>query len=678
MRPENITHAYISAFVDELARSGVRHACICPGSRSTPLAMLLDAHPDIRVWMHLDERSASFFALGMAKAGREVVAVLSTSGTAAANFLPAVVEARYARIPLLVLTADRPPELQDVGANQTIDQVHLFGRHAKWFVDVSLPEATAEAYIRTLACRSVGTALAQPSGPVHLNFPFREPLVPLPMPNPAPLAREDLSKESPGKSTPLHIDRKRPAPERPYVTLTDAPRSLDSSLVERLAADLFSTERGLIICGPPDHAELPDALSSLANRLGYPILADPLSQVRCGPHDRSLVLDAYDAFLRDDHCADSLAPEVILRFGAMPTSKPVSQYLQRHRRCRQMVVDGGAGWNDPTLLARDIIHTDPRRLCEALSMVLERDGMNAMGEPPLTPGPANVSGQESLDTPMEPLPGNVSPTLGEGRMARTSCPKLPLSRARERGPGGEGEWPSLWLRANDLARQAIQNHLASIHEPFEGKVFAELANLLPDGAVLFAGNSMPVRDLDTFFPASERRIRFLANRGASGIDGVASTALGAHAATTAPLVLVIGDLSFYHDLNGLLGAKLHRLDATVVLLNNDGGGIFSFLPQAAHPEQFETLFGTPHGLDFRPVVEMYGGHFERVTTWDAFRDALASWEDRGLRVIEVPTDRRRNVELHRELWAAVSAALAHEGVGASCARPGASCVRPAG
>jgi 2-succinyl-5-enolpyruvyl-6-hydroxy-3-cyclohexene-1-carboxylate synthase len=223
-------------------------------------------------------------------------------------------------------------------------------------------------------------------------------------------------------------------------------------------------------------------------------------------------------------------------------------------------------------------------------------------------------------------------------------------------------WQREWLRVDHLAREAITAALHALEEPFEGKVLAELADLLPEGAVLYAGNSMPVRDLDTFFPSRGRTVRFVANRGASGIDGVVSSALGASAASSGPLVLVIGDLSFYHDLNGLLAARLHHLNATIILLNNDGGGIFSFLPQAAHPEHFETLFGTPHGLDFRPAVEMYGGSFERVTTWEAFGRALRR-PARGLRVIEVPTERHRNVELHQAVWRAVARALEPQSVG---------------
>lgn len=587
VRPEQALFAYVGAFVDELARSGVHHVCLAPGSRSTPLALMIARHPEITLWTHLDERSASFFALGLAKARREPVALVCTSGTAAANFFPAVIEARYGRVPLLVLTADRPPELRDVGAPQAIDQIQLYGHHVKWFVEVATPEATPGQlrYVRMLAGRAAATALASPSGPVHLNFPFREPLVPLPV--------------EPGSGHELAWNGRPDG--RPYVTLTQATRVPEPGQLTELADALAQARRGLIICGPQDDPELAGSVTRLANRLGFPVLADPLSLVRCGNHDRSTVIASYDAFLRDERINTVLAPDLILRFGAMPTSKPLLLYLQRYPGCPQMLVDGGDGWNDSALLASQVVHADPRRLSEAL---LAEPGDRAI--PDLT-------------------------------------------------------WLSAWKAIDCQARTAIETRLEETKEPFEGRAFAELAQLLPDGSTLYAGNSMPVRDLDTFFPADGRSIRFLANRGVNGIDGVVSSALGASAGGDGPLVLVIGDISFYHDMNGLLASKRYGLNATIVLLNNDGGGIFSFLPQAAEPEHFEELFGTPHGLDFRPVAELYGATYTRVDTWDDFRDAVQrGLTSDGLDIIELRTDRDRNVTLHREIWRAVSASLSDE------------------
>jgi len=568
--------SFVAALVDELARAGIRHVCACPGSRSTPLVLAAARHPAVRLWMHLDERSAAFFGLGLAKARREPVALLCTSGTAAANFLPAVVEAFYARVPLVVLTADRPHELRDRGAPQTIDQLRLYGTHVKWFADLPEPDdqPILLRYVRSVASRAVAAARARPPGPVHLNCPFREPLAPV-----------------------WPTDPPTGLPSGGF-TAAEAPRAPDPAAVEALARDLTAAPRGLIVCGPLDTPAFAPAAVELAAALGYPILADPLSGVRCGPHDRSLVLDCYDALLRQPALAERLAPEVVIRFGALPTAKSVALFLQAHP-CRQIVVDSGGGWNDPLLTATDVLHADEAALCRALARAV---------------------------------------------------------RARGGEPGSE--WAQTWCAADRRARRALDTCLAGITEPFEGKVFSELAALLPDRAVLYAGNSMPVRDLDSFFPGSARQIRFLANRGANGIDGVVSSALGASAGTTEPVVLVIGDLSFYHDLNGLLAARLHGLRATIILLNNDGGGIFSFLPPAGDPSDFERLFGTPHGLDFRPAVEMYGGRHVRFTSWEAFRESVrTALAGPGLTVIEVPTDRARNVALHRAAWQAAAAAL---------------------
>ena len=578
--------AVARAFVDELARCGVRHACISPGSRSTPLALVLAEDPRIRVWIHPDERSGSFFALGLAKASGNPVALLCTSGTAAANFFPAVVEAAYARVPLLVLTADRPPELRDNGAPQAIDQSRLYGMHVRWYTEMPVPDNSPgiERYVRVTACRAFAATLGSPSGPVHVNLPFREPL----LPDPA-----DFSTSLPGGGR---------SDGEPYVRVTRACRSLDDPYVQQLAADLSALHRGLIVCGPQDNGQLAEPLVRLAHRLGYPVLADGLSPLRTGPHDRSLVIDTHDAFLRNPAWCEAHEPKVVVRFGAMPTSKPLVQFLARYPQARHIVVDDGEGWRDSSLLAAEIVYTDPVTFCDQLDAVLAQP------------------------------------------------PDLPTGWAQE------------WLDARAGAGRAVKDALSGMSEMFEGRIFAELCGLLPKNTTLFVGNSMPVRDLDTFFGATDTVIRTLCNRGANGIDGVISTALGASVECAGPLVLAIGDLSFYHDMNGLLAAKQYDLNATIVLINNDGGGIFSFLPQAEYPEHFETLYGTPHGLDFRNAVRLYGGDYLRADTWSDFRAAMVHGiASPGLTIVEVRTDRERNVRLHRDVWAAVAEAV-HAGV----------------
>lgn len=600
--PANALYAYVGAFVEELGRAGVRNAVICPGSRSTPLALALAGQHAIRTWMHVDERSAAFFALGMAKRLRQPVALVCTSGTAAANFFPAVVEANLSYIPLLVLTADRPHELRDNGAPQAIDQNRLYGTHVKWYADVALPEATNEAlrYIRTLACRAAATSLAIPAGPVHLNFPFREPLTPDPQPLPPPEQRDPIAWNGwPGGE--------------PYTRVAETTLGmLPDEEIQRLASLIQEMPRGLIVVGSHVHADLAVALSTLAAVTQYPVLADPLSGLRTD-EGKAALISSYDAFLRDERFAERADPQLVLRFGTMPTSKPLLLYLKRYAtHSRQIVMDGTGRWEEPTQLAAEVLHADPIALCQRLAEIVR------------------------LLIESKPGSQNIEP-----------------SRLR---------WLRLWQAVDATARDALAHAILDFTEPFEGHVFLELAELLPDGANLFVGSSMPVRDCDTFFwPRRRSGVSVLGNRGANGIDGVTSTALGVSAVSgdDTPTVLVIGDLSFYHDLNGLLAARLHQLNLTIVLVNNDGGGIFSFLPQASYLEHFEQVFGTPTGLDFEPVVRMYGGNFIYAATWESFRKALStSLEVGGLHVIEVRTDRERNVIMHRELWREVEHTLA--------------------
>jgi 2-succinyl-5-enolpyruvyl-6-hydroxy-3-cyclohexene-1-carboxylate synthase len=571
---------FVGAFVDELVRSGLSHVCLCPGSRSTPLALLLRQHPSLTVWTHLDERSAAFFAVGIAKALREPVAVVSTSGTAAVNFAPAVVEAWYAGTPLLVLTADRPPELRHIGALQTIDQVRLYEPHVKWFVEMPLPDASEEVlrYARAIACRAVATARADHAGPVHINFPFREPLIPQGY-------SESLANHRP-----------------PTVQIVHSPSRPTPAELTPLAREFRCVSKGLIVCGPQDDPHFAAVATRVAQELDWPLLADPLSQARCGAHHNEYIIDSYDAFLRAATTTSDLTPEIILRFGATPVSKPLLLYLQQHAASRHILIEKSNQWRDPSLLATDVHRSHPRFWCEALLSALRATSR---------PSPAPI-------------------------------------------------WRALWTELGRRAKTALQTHLRQSRDFSEPRVFVELANLLPPAATVFAGNSMPVRDLDSFFPGSAQNLRFLANRGASGIDGVVSTALGVSAVSSDPVILTIGDLSFYHDLNGLFAAKHHRLRVTIILLHNDGGGIFSFLPQAQHQEHFEELFGTPHGLDFRPAAEMYGLHYQRPADWEEFGIAVRqALESPGSTLIEIRTDRRANVALHRHLWDVVSRSSDH-------------------
>jgi 2-succinyl-5-enolpyruvyl-6-hydroxy-3-cyclohexene-1-carboxylate synthase len=592
----NCAHVFATALFDELARSGVKHVCISPGSRSTPLTVAAARHPALRCWSHIDERSGAFFALGLAKATRAPVALVCTSGTAAANFHPAVIEAHYGCVPLIVLTADRPPELREWDAGQTIDQVRLYGPQVRWFAEAPTPDVAGPLprYARALACRAVAEASGRPRGPVHLNLPFREPLEPAADPGDvsAGLAANDaLAAEGRREGAYTRVTRgaAEPAPER----------------VESLRELALAEERGVIACGPMDaSADLSEALVQLASATGWPLLADAASQLRRGPHTAAgPVVATSDLFLRDQRFAATHAPAVVLRFGGAPTSKAFRLWIERHAPAQLLRVDPDGVWSDPSHLASESLRVDPLALCRRLS----RD--------------------------------------------------LP-ARSQE---GTCGDWLSDFLEADRRTEQVLEGLTAADDALLEPRAVRELAEALPDGALLYVSNSMPVRDLDGFLPTSTRPLRVLCNRGANGIDGMVSSALGAAAAGCGPAVLLTGDLAFVHDLGGLLAARRHGLRAAIVVLNNDGGGIFHFLPISAYGEAvaFEEHFRTPHGLDLGPVAESFGAAFTRVASWQHYRaslkEALAST---GLSVIEVPVSCEGNHAHHQALVRAVSEELA--------------------
>ena len=571
MKPTNRTYAPIEAFVDELARCGIEHAVACPGSRNAPLLLSLGREPRIRTWSVLDERSAAFVALGMAKASGRPVALTCTSGTAAANFLPAVVEAHEARMPLIVLTADRPPELREVGAGQSIDQVKLYGSAVKWFVEVGNLEPGRESAVhhRALACRAFATAGAGKPGPVHLNFPLREPLAPV---------GEEMDPE-PWQGRP---------DGRPWVSVveTDA-RHFDEEPGD-LAGEVREAPHGAIVCGPSTD-DVATGAARLARAAGWPLLAEPTSGVRCGRHDRTPVIAHYDALLRAPQWAAAHRPDKVLRVGDTPTSKPLRAWLAE---APQVVIDPHAAWHEPTRTAERVLVASPDRLLREVADVLHGD------------------------TPPDP------------------------------------EWLGSWRAADALVPPA----LAAAPDPFEPKAYAALANALPPDAVVWISSSMPIRDVETFFPSVETPIRFLANRGANGIDGVVSSALGAAAASgRGQAYLLTGELALLHDVGALVAARRLGLDLTIVCVNNGGGGIFDFLAVAEHAdaEAYERLVATPSGVDLARLA-----HGLEIRHVGAERpDEVRRAADDGPGLIEVRTDRAGNVTLQRELLARIAGEL---------------------
>jgi 2-succinyl-5-enolpyruvyl-6-hydroxy-3-cyclohexene-1-carboxylate synthase len=589
------TYILLRAFVDELARCGMRAACTAPGSRSTPLVLALVRDGRLRCHSHLDERVAGFFALGLAKAGGLPVAVACTSGTAAAELAPAVYEAREARVPLLVLTADRPPELRDVGAGQTIDQLKLYGDAAKWFVEIGTHEATPERlrWIRSLACRAFWTAASGRRGPVHLNFPLREPLV---------LDEgETLPEDESGR-----------AGGRQWLTRPLTARLPAEPTLEALDAELVKRRNGVVVAGRDErHPELPGAIARFARRAGYALLADPLSGARRGP----AAIAHYDALLRDEGFASAHAPDLVLRVGDLPTSKPLRQWLARHPDALQIRLDPEEAWQDPDGVVGTVLVADPAATLEGLGQ-------------------------------------------GHGAVQGIKVGRMPMTFYSGGGTGdpAKNPWLLSWHEADRAAAGAIAEALGDgLSEP---RVAAELGVRLPSTATCFVASSMPIRDVETFWPVREAPPRALGHRGANGIDGTVSGALGAAAAGTGPVVLLAGDVALAYDLGALASAGRLGLALTIVLLNNDGGGIFHFLPVARERDAFEEHVATPHGLDFARAAALYDCDYVRADDPAALRAAVdAGLEGGGVSLIEVRTDREANVAAHRRVWDAVGAAL---------------------
>jgi 2-succinyl-5-enolpyruvyl-6-hydroxy-3-cyclohexene-1-carboxylate synthase len=597
-RPDYVTSAtdtymLLRAFVDELARCGMRAACTSPGSRSAPLVLSMATERRVRCFSHIDERCAGFFALGLAKASGLPVAVACTSGTAAAELLPAAIEAHEAGVPLLLLSADRPPELRETGAGQAIDQLKLFGSAAKWFFEVDVQGAEVEhlRWMRTLACRAYWTALEGRAGVVHLNFPLREPLV----------TDEELPRDETGREH-----------DRPYVRRSPAPLAGGAGATA-LGELVWRSRRGVVVAGRYERqTELGQAAAAFAAAAGWPLLADPLSGARRG----GAAIAHYDALLREPTFAGSLAPDVILRVGDLPVSKPLRSWLAGLDGVRQVAIDPDGAWQDPASVLADALALEPAETLRELTGAL-----------------VQASGPRAL---------------------------------------ADEDWLAGWRSADERAAEAIDGVLAggTISEP---AVAAELGVLLPAEATVFVASSMPVRDIETFWPVRADPPRVLCNRGANGIDGTVSSAFGAAARDAGPVVLLIGDVALAHDIGGLLAAGRLGLKLTIVLIDNCGGGIFDFLPvagasrartheapgEAAGQDVYTSHIATPTGLDFAKAATLYGLAHEPVETIYELRAAM----ERALSpqsvstIVHVRSDRTDNVELHRRVWRSVSELL---------------------
>lgn len=570
-------------FVDELARAGLRHICFAPGSRNTPLIFAFARHDDFRIWSHLDERSAAFFALGLATALDEPVALLCTSGTAAANYMPAIVEAHQSRIPLLVLTADRPPELRHSGANQTIDQIKLYGDYALWFVDAPLPEpATLPVVLRhwrTLAGRAIAIANGSRKGVVHINLPFRKPLEPTP-------DEHDHLVVPPAAQSRIG--------QMPYAHIPSAHLQVPADDLAGFVNMIATAGDGWLLCGPraarnPGNVE---AIQRISQATGYPIVADAASGLRWS--GSAAVAGAFDHYL-GALPADFPHPDVILRIGDVPTSPVIARYLDATSASILHLAPDGV-WAD-----------DLHRVAHLIAAPL----------------------------------ADVAQALEDRMLSRPQPSDHPL------------------IALDKHAWQALATSIGD--HSHDGAFVRDLLATIPDGATLFAGNSLPIRHLDQLAQPDSRHVRIIANRGASGIDGNLSTALGAGAGQpSSPLFALVGDITFYHDMNGLLAVQRCGVPITIILLNNDGGGIFHRLPVQAFEPEFTQYFLTPHGLDFSHAARLYGLDYVCVEDRQAFRTALTQPGLAGRsRIIEVRTNSADDEQTRQAVFGAVREQVRH-------------------
>ena len=546
---------YIAALVDEFYQLGVRHAVFSPGSRSTTMAMLFKEHEGFETYMNIDERSASFMALGIAKAHKEPTVLVCTSGSAVAHYLPAILEAQYTGVPLIVLSADRPHTLLHVGAPQTVDQHKIFGTAVNYFEELAVPqESHYYTYPRQVARKAYMKAMDTKKGPVHINVPLFEPLVPELSRNHFEAGRSSFKVVKPNYSDIFACGE-------------------GNNLLERY-------ERILILAGPQIDIDEAEMIRSFGESLQAPILADPLSNVRgCGTS--KVVISTYDALLAGQAFWHELKPDCVIQFGQIVVSK----------RVQQMV----ASWDN----------------VEYIEVNATMDSMNPTGK-------TTMHMQASIDVFTN------------------------LYGVKNDSPAYLGKWQHLETAGKQKLGTAIE-------EPscFEGRTIRELQQYISDNAQVLIANSMSIRDFDYFWFSGESKAVLYGNRGVNGIDGTISTALGL-AVNGRPTYLVTGDLSLFHDLNGLAVAKTHNLNLTIILHNNDGGGIFEYLPQKG-TKHFDYLFSTSQGLDYSGAAKLYGCDYTKISSPDELSSVLANVsQETGVHIIEIPTNREYSRELHKK------------------------------
>ncbi|BAY78991.1 2-succinyl-6-hydroxy-2,4-cyclohexadiene-1-carboxylic acid synthase/2-oxoglutarate decarboxylase (plasmid) [Nostoc linckia NIES-25] len=576
---KNVNQLWAYILTETLKQLGLTCAIICPGSRSTPLAVAFAQQaPEIEAISVLDERSAAFFALGQAKATGRPVVLLCTSGTAGANFYPAVIEASYSRVPLLVLTTDRPPELRDCHSGQTIDQLRLYGNYPNWQAELALPSADMGmlAYLRQMVIHSWEMTQIPTKGPVHLNIPFRDPLAPVPDGSDLSFLQSQFHPED--FFAGIANITQCPIPHAPYP----------------IPKEWKQCDRGIIIAGvtqPQQPQEYCKAIAQLSQTLKWPVLAEGLSPLRNYAELNPYLISTYDLILRNQQLAKQLAPKMVIQIGEMPTSKELRTWIDANQPQR-WVIDNSNQNLDP-LHGRT---THLRMTVEQLAVWLDK---------------------------------------GEG-VENSSL-----------SPSSSPDYLRQWCAAETQVRAAVDQTMGNMEELFEGKAAWLISQTLPPGTPLFIANSMPVRDVEFFWKPNNLKVRSHFNRGANGIDGTLSTALGiAHRQQSS--VMLTGDLALLHDTNGFLIRNKFVGHLTIVLINNNGGGIFEMLPIAKFDPPFEEFFGTPQDIDFAQLCATYNVQHELITSWEQLQQRLNPLPTTGIRVLELQTNRKADAKWRQE------------------------------
>lgn len=568
MSERKILTDYVYQIVASLVQNGVEDVVISPGSRSTPLAYAFASTKQMNLYRQVDERSAAFFALGIAKAKAKPVVLLCTSGTAAANYYPAIVEAKYARVPLIVITADRPHELREVGAPQAINQIHLYGEHVKWYGEFPIPDEEKETlpFIEHQIARAVQIAKSYPLGPVHINIPFREPLL---------------------------IDFRDELPKVKFLS------SFQSSIVPDLEAKntisniINQTKRGFLVIGELPLGTNVDHLWAFIRKIKWPVLIESLSNMRTNiPEDcLQYVIVTYDALLKCDEFKKKAQCDTVIRFGSQPVSKFLTLFLTESDLKNYVVIDEDPMFRDSTSISTHVLHA-------------------------------------SISSWLEEL--EIHSFIDE-------------------------QYYNLWETADQIAKKHILQYVEQ--ERDEGAFVRYLLEQLPENSDLFVSSSMPIRDIDTFLLPTTKDVQVFANRGANGIDGVISTAFGfSKGRSNREVYLLIGDLAALHDINAFLLTRYQPCKMTTIVLNNDGGGIFSYLSQSTVEEYYEDLFGTPTALQFNDVANMYQMDYVKIEQFDE-KEEIFLQKENPLRLVEIITNRQENVQAHRKLWQQIHSEL---------------------